>query len=428
MTDPYTGPVDPPTTWGYPAQRVATVKYTAMGPVAIRAEDAGLPEGWYRDEFGVLRTEYAGTKYAIAGGKVYRETGTWTNYGYGPNGTAGRGLVPTLEEVPENEVPSDNGFRRLWKANKAETPEPRTPDSSSTPKPGGGFGTTSPGSAAGWENRPAAMGGPLNPDGFLGEEILREQYGMSDAEIAAYSTGVDPGRGVLPGLGKKQQYEGTYYQRMAVQRAVSKGYGRPQYTATDVANLNTMDPQQLISFQVQAKRVGLPGAESIVLGAPNDPATISAYTWALTQANLMGRPINAALQQLGDIAAAAEKGLDGTGTTGGFDPVKTRTSVSLTGQARARAQLRSMMSQMLDRMPTNSEVEAYAAKLNAKEKADPTVTTYTYQRDGDTSVTTEQTDVDAQLIAERAIKKGNPKEYEAMQSVKYYNALLDMLG
>ena len=87
-----------------------------------------------------------------------------------------------------------------------------------------------------------------------------------------------------------------------------------------------------------------------------------------------------------------------------------------------------MMADMLGRMPTNAEVEAYLAKLNAAEKADPTVTTYRYQRDGDISATVEQSDVDAQAIAQRAIKKENPEEYRAMQSVNYFNALLDMIG
>lgn len=407
----------------YPMARVSAWRNTSLGPVALRAEV--LPDGWTRDEFGALHRTYGGTSYKIQDGEVYRFSGTVMPTGIG-GVSYGTSQIDPWEKVPDAEVPSDAGFRKLWKQDKVTNAEA----SAAAPEQATGGPSSAFGKA--WDNRPAGMGGPLNSDNWLGSEWARDA-GWSEEQIRSYTVKsavrqrqdqdiVDQSRSLPP-------TQAGYYQRASMVRVVKKGYGRPQYQPSDLAALPMMDPQQLISWQMRMMKAGIPGASSITIGAPRDEATETAYEYVLTQANLWGVTAEDAIEKLavynrfgGDAATGSSPGAQK------FDPVKTRTTVNLTGKARARAQLRDMMSQMLGRMPSNSEVDDYLNKLNAAERADPAVTTYNYQRDGDVTQTTEQSDVDPIHIAESDIKKGNPREYRAMQETNYFNALLDMIG
>lgn len=412
----------------YPMARVSAWRNTSLGPVALRSEV--LPDGWTRDEFGALHRVYGGVTYKITDGKVYRQTGATTTaypgtgqgiYNFGTGGST----QPVWQEAPADELPVE--VRKMWRTDKVTGKEAldAAPEQA-TGGPSSAFGK-------GWDNRPAGMGGPLNSDNWLGSEWARDA-GWSEDQIRSYTVKsavkqrqdqdiVDQSRSLPP-------TQAGYYQRASMVRAVKKGYGRPQYQPSDLAVLPMMDPQQLINIQASMMKAGIPGASSITIGAPRDPATETAYEYVLTQANLWGVTAQDAIERLAFYNRAGQN-LTADGTAPGaqkFDPVKTRTTVNLTGKARARAQLRDMMSQMLGRMPSNSEVDDYLNKLNAAERADPAVTTYNYQRDGDVTQTTEQSDVDPIHIAESDIKKGNPREYRAMQETNYFNALLDMIG
>jgi hypothetical protein len=194
-----------------------------------------------------------------------------------------------------------------------------------------------------------------------------------------------------------------------------------------------MDPLAFQQLQIQLVQANLLSPDSVVYGNNSDDATRDAFEKLLISANLAGRPWQSRLNTLIDFQRAVGQsgitaGAGGSTSVERFDPVKVRETVTLTGKSRARAQLRSMMAEMLGRAPSPGEVEEYVSRLNTAESNDPTVTTYTYQRDGDVSTEVEQTDVDAATIAERYAKKENPEEYREYQALNYYNALAAMMG
>jgi hypothetical protein len=289
---------------------------------------------------------------------------------------------------------------------------------------------------------PASEGGQLNDPDFLGAEYLRDELGFTDAEVAAYSTNVPkpPFRPERGGgrqsfvRGETPKFAGSmtanYYAQMH-----KAGFGRPQYALDDAASILNMPARELRAWQSQMMYLDIPGASSIVFGTP-DPATISAYKFVLTQANLSGVPASTMISRMiADKAAydqADERGIlpgsDGSGSRVPFDPVKKKTIINLTGKGQARTQLRQMMAQLLGRKPTPSEVEAYLARLNTAEENDPTVVTARYTRDGDVTTTTDRSDVDPTQIARKEIKGDNPKEYKQYQSLQYYNIIADMMG
>lgn len=289
----------------------------------------------------------------------------------------------------------------------------------------------------------AAEGGQLNDPEFLGADILAEDYGYTKEEILAYSTDLPkpPRRMAASGTGRESLVRGQYGKfrgsntQNYYHQLQRKGYGRPQYGPDDVGILTQMAPGTLKGWQLQMQYAGVPGAESMVFGAPGDPATINAFRYVLTQANLAGVPAEKMLTQLVTDKSALDKADDRgllPGSTGAgtkkFDPVRVREVVNLTGKARARATLREMMANMLGRKPTPGEVQAYVDRLNAAEERDPTVVTTRLQKDGDSKTTTEQSDVDPTQIARREIKGGNPKEYKEYAELNYYNIIADMMG
>jgi len=204
-----------------------------------------------------------------------------------------------------------------------------------------------------------------------------------------------------------------------------------------VNSLLTMPVADRIQLAQQMAMAGVPGTTASNFYTDLS-AQMTAYEQALTAANLEGKPVTAYLSDSIELRRQLDKAglldLSGAGyggSSGGtakFDPTKTRTTVTKTSRARARALLRSMMTDMNGRAPTEAEVDQFLSKLNSQEAADPTVTTYTYQRDGDMTTTTDPSNVDPALIAERQVKNQNPKEYEAYQRLKYYESMLSLLG
>lgn len=421
--------------------RPTRITQTPMGPMAVGA----LPEGWRYDQYGnAVMTDGNGVNWTYneegkpsrivySGGVVTGAVGAAAGPASGPSVT----ITPaTEEEIKNNVVPVSLMRRDYRKDVKASI-------AAADKRSGGGpFGVTSPGTID-QDSLPASAGGPLNDPNFAGADLLREATAAQnpdwsttqiDEYVRSYSVMKAARQQSKAYYEPSKETNGTYYQRYAIQKAMSEGYGRPQYKQGEEYRVLNMDQMALIQLQQQLIQAKIPGSSSIVIGQVGDlsgtDATITAYKNALAGANLRGIPLDAYLGQAVKMAQIAERaGLqDGSPGDPKFDPTKVQTIVNLTGRARARAQLRSMMTQMLGRAPTEAEVNDYLGRLNDKEEADPTVRTTTFERDGDSSTTTDTTDVDPVLIGERLIKKENPKEYRANQELEYYNAMLSMMG
>jgi hypothetical protein len=445
---------DPPNGWAYstdfggsswylPAGAPATattrpsrIRQTPMGPMAVGA----LPEGWRYDLYGNAVTDLAGETWTYdengrparveySGGMLTGAVGAAAGPMSGPSVT----ITPvTKEEIEQDKVPVSLIRRQYRKDVQGSI-------AASEQAASGPFGVTSPGGNN--ANRPASMGGPLNNPEFLGSELLRENTAAEnpgwtatqvDDYVRTYSN-MRAARQVSRQYYDKDQ-AGTYYQRFAMERALAQGYGRPQYGDGYESRLYSMNPQKLRELQQAMIMAKIPGYTGITIGFIGDlsgeDATEATFRNLLAASNLAGVPYDAFLDKQMMVAKLAERAALEDGSPGDpkFDPTRVATSVNLTGRARARAQLKSMMTAMLGRAPTEAEVDSYLNRLNAKEEADPTVRTTTYTRSGDSSTVTEATDVDPVLIGERQIKNMNPKEYKEYQQLNYYNAMLQMMG
>ena len=419
-----------------PQPRPTHIQQTPSGPMATGA----LPEGWRYDMWGNMVWDGPdGNTW------TYTDDGKPAKVEYsggffpGTVGAAG-GSGPTYQITPatEDDIANDRVPISLLKGTdqrRAVNEAAKAADKARANT----FGVTSPGSRP--DNFPAAMGGPLNDPEFVGAEGLREATAAqhpnwSPTQIEDYVRSYSVNR-VLRQAAKRyydKGQEGTYYQRAALERAANEGYGRPQYNSGYEYTALNLKPADLVKLQRALIMAGVGGASSITIGAigadaASDP-TIVAFRNALAAANLQGVNLDAWLAQQQSINRMAERAALKDGSPGDphFDPTRVQRITNLTGRARARAQLKQMMTQMLGRAPSEGEVDDYLATLNAREEADPTIRTTTYTRSGDSSTVTEASDVDPALIAERQIKGDNPKEYEANQRLRYYNAMLSMLG
>jgi hypothetical protein len=427
--------------------RPSAVQQTPSGPMAVGA----LPDGFVYDQWGnAVYTDGTGQRWTFddegAPARIEYSGGVVTG---AVGAAAGPASVPSVTITPATKAEIDAGTVPIRMLTREYRQGVKTAVRQAERESTRGFATTSPGTIP-QDAIPAAMGGPLNDPNWLGSDLLREQLEAQFPDwspeqindyIVTYTRRDAVRRGALAqkrrfiknGL-DKDLYQGSAYQRYALQKSMMEGNGRPQYGSGAEYRVLNMDQLDLIQLQQQMIAAKIPGSSSIVLGQvgalDGEDATIVAFRNVLAQANLQGVNFDAYLAGQVQMAKLAERaGLqDGSPGDPKFDPVRVQEVVNLTGKARARAQLKTMMAQMLGRAPTEAEVNDYLDRLNEREKADPTVVTTTYQRDGDSSRTTEATDVDPIALAENRIKNQNPKEYEAQQRLNYYNGILELMG
>jgi hypothetical protein len=447
MSEMYADPPDMRHNLGYGtprnqffAARPSRIYHSPSGPMVVNS----LPPGWEYDAFG--------NTVFVAG-----EDNNWTLL---PDGTPAKvtyeNAEPGLRNFPWINL-SDPVITPATEKDYAEgnVPKPLINEAyrakvqedidlleqEKNPNQQGPFGTTGPGSTDRDTLLPS-QGGTPNAENWLGSETERARLEATYPEwdstqiedaLATFANTKAMRQNAKAYYDPKEQ-KGTYYQRYALTRAAQQGYGRPQYAAGDEFEVLGLSPQALIQLQMDLKRADIKGADDITLGkigqlSSEDP-TVIAYRNLLAQANLQGMPYKAYLQTQIQLANQIRRaGLDDASPGDPkFDPIKVEKVVTLTGRGAARENLKMMMTEALGRAPKESEVNAYVDRLNAKEKADPSIRTTTYTRDGDSSSVTEETDVDPALIAERQIKRENPKQYQEYQELNYYNAMLQLMG
>lgn len=105
----------------------------------------------------------------------------------------------------------------------------------------------------------------------------------------------------------------------------------------------------------------------------------------------------------------------------------TSSQTYLTGEDDADSYLTSAMAELLGRAPTKEEVQAFTARLNAKEQNNPTTTTTHNDGYGNTTSTTDGSNVSAGAVAENYATKGpRAKEAGAYKIQQFTDALMSL--
>lgn len=121
------------------------------------------------------------------------------------------------------------------------------------------------------------------------------------------------------------------------------------------------------------------------------------------------------------------------GQTYPFTQKQTSTNVQISNLEDARETLRGNITNMIGRVPTDTEVRQFLGKLNDYERAHPSTTTTTTTYKDANNVTVNSSgprgdQIDPFKISEDYAKKNTPGDYHAYQQLKYYQALSDVMS
>jgi hypothetical protein len=94
--------------------------------------------------------------------------------------------------------------------------------------------------------------------------------------------------------------------------------------------------------------------------------------------------------------------------------------INLSTPEEARSVTRQVLSQMLGRGPSESEIDDYLAQVNAAQRAKPTITTTRYNAAGDRSSSTTSGGVNPQAFAEDFVHRELGDEESDYQVISQY--------
>ena len=151
-----------------------------------------------------------------------------------------------------------------------------------------------------------------------------------------------------------------------------------------------------------------------------------------------GQALAAEGSQLAHLFGGAAGSFGGGGSGGGggggggsYTSTSVSKSYNLTSRATAQQLMKQALTQELGREPTNAEVNRFLSSLNAKEKADPSISTTTTTsggRSSSSSTTSTPSKVDPGAEALSAAKTVSPDERHMYQSGNYYSVIAQMVG
>tara|TARA_R110000868_G_scaffold27445_1_gene104149 strand:+ start:1142 stop:1783 length:642 start_codon:yes stop_codon:yes gene_type:complete len=201
--------------------------------------------------------------------------------------------------------------------------------------------------------------------------------------------------------------------------------------------LGAVSTEQMKAYQRQLVAANLLSSTSLAKGSADNP-TMTAFSELfmiairanqgkapkdrLTWYELLAQMAQAGSKANSKAAAAAEAAAHQPTTT-------TSTQAYTTGKDDADSYLTAAMTELLGRAPNKKEVAAFQSRLNAKEEANPTVTTTHNDGYGNTTSSTEASNVSAAGVADNfAGGKRFQKESDAYRIQQYAAAFESLLG
>lgn len=201
--------------------------------------------------------------------------------------------------------------------------------------------------------------------------------------------------------------------------------------------LGAVSPETMKSYQRKLVQANLLSASSLSKGSPDNP-TMTAFSelfMIAIRANQGKAPKDRLTwyELLDDLAASgspsAAKAAAKAEALAHQPTTTTSTQAYTTGEDDADAYLTAAMTELLGRAPNKKEVAAFTSRLNAKEEANPTVTTTQNDGYGNTTSSTEASNVSAAGVADSfAGGKQFSKESGAYKIQQYAAAFENLLG
>lgn len=227
---------------------------------------------------------------------------------------------------------------------------------------------------------------------------------------------------------------------------VEKMFGRAQYGGRDAFDMGrTLTPEQIKAKQRQLRAAGyLSDAEFAAIQGKGQVGvwgyeTAMATRKAMSHANAMFVDLDTAL---GYWAGQGMPGQDMSGGGGGggrgSGPTSSTTvskNIRLTSLDSGSLALRQWMTREMGRVPSDAEVRAYVARLNAKERANPDIITTTVNTNASGTSTTSQKieegkapEPEAEANRYGAEDPGVKVERENFKRASYMGDIMAMLG
>lgn len=216
-------------------------------------------------------------------------------------------------------------------------------------------------------------------------------------------------------------------------------YGQPIYTRSHMdAFLGRAAYQDVLEMQRKLYNYGF--IDKIQTPGFADASFMKGLEYLYATANQNGVTINDIFARMDNAGARLGLKIGPTGLAGGGESgdgggtsTTTSTSISLTSRAGAWQVLISALTNELGREPTDAEISRFSKSLNAKERADPSVststTTYDAEGNAKTSTTSRQSGVEptaeAMVFARSPAMAAERRQYKGAQ---YFDVIADMLS